>query len=622
MSTPLSKSMDQLLDRFDDAWNGPTLPRIEDYLPPADSPDYPPMLEELVKIELERRFKRGERPALAEYRQRFPACAEAAWLDEARAAAEKAAAPNKETDDPRISPTLDGPPMPPSLGRSSRLVGEYELLERIPGGGMGEVYKARHRRLDKLVALKLLPADAQHPREMAARFQREMKAVGSLDHPNVVEAHDAGEQSGVVYLAMKLIDGVDLERLVKERGPLPIDEACELVRQSALGLHYLHQRGLVHRDVKPSNLMRTPDGTVKVLDLGLARWRLEAEAGHGLTGMGRVMGTPDFLAPEQIENAADADARADLYGLGGTLFYLLTGRAPFADHKSWFSKLDAHRMEPPPDVQKLRPDVPAELAALLQRLLAKKPEERFATADEVAAALAPFASAPQPRSEPVKRPRAKRRTQFIALAGGMALLGILVLIVAIGWPHPQQTIRLTVDVLHRPAPDRFLRPGKLGEEAFDTRFGDSVTVTARLSPPAYAFLIAFRPDGVVEVIFPDKEDQGPQRKASMEADYELNDGAGLEAFATVVSSQPLPSFKEWWKSCPRCPWNKFPLEPGIGWRADGVEEPVPFYEHDRGKSLGTTGRQAVKELAEWLRGTPGIETVQVLGFTVLPNAKR
>src|SRR5262249_1784919 len=162
----------------------------------------------------------------------------------------------------------------------------------------------------------------------------EMKALGALDHPNIVEAHDAGEQSGVVYLAMKLIDGVDLERLVKQRGPLPIAEACELIRQAALGLHYLHQRGLAHRDVKPSKLMRTPNGTVKVLDLGLARWCIEAEGGHGLTGAGRVMGTPDFLAPEQIENAADVDARGDVYGLGGTLYYLLTGRAPFADRKS------------------------------------------------------------------------------------------------------------------------------------------------------------------------------------------------------------------------------------------------------------------------------------------------
>src|SRR5215469_18595339 len=175
--------------------------------------------------------------------------AEGEWIDVARADAVPVSS-DKDTDDPRLLPTIDEVPKPPPVELPSRIVGEYEVLSPLGSGGMGEVFKARHRRLNKLVALKLLPANSQHLREAAARFQREMKAVGDLDHPNVVEAHDAGDQSGVVYLAMKLIDGIDLQRLVKQRGPLPISQACELVRQAALGLHYLHQRGLVHRDVK------------------------------------------------------------------------------------------------------------------------------------------------------------------------------------------------------------------------------------------------------------------------------------------------------------------------------------------------------------------------------------
>src|SRR5262249_49268967 len=225
---PLSDSMEQFLDRFDDAWNGPTPPCIEDFMLPADSPAHLPVLVELVKIDMERRLKRGEQLALEEYRRRFPACGDH-LLDEARMAAERAAAPDKETDDPGIPPTLDSLPLPAALDLPSRIVGEYEVLGPLGSGGMGEVYKARHRRLNKLVALKLLPADSGSTPEMAARFQREMKALGALDHPNIVEAHDAGEQSGVVYLAMKLIDGVDLERLVKQRGPLLIAEACELI---------------------------------------------------------------------------------------------------------------------------------------------------------------------------------------------------------------------------------------------------------------------------------------------------------------------------------------------------------------------------------------------------------
>jgi hypothetical protein len=490
---------------------------------------------------------------------------------------------------------------------------------------MGEVYKARHRRLDKLVALKLLPAGAQSCLEIVARFQREMKAIGALDHPNVVEAHDAGEQSGVVYLAMKLIDGIDLNRLIKERGPLPIAEVCELVRQAALGLHYLHGRGLVHRDVKPSNLMRTSDGTVKVLELGLARLGIEARAGHDLTGAGQVLGTPDFLAPEQIENAGNADARSDLYGLGGTLFYLLTGRAPFADHKSLFSKLEAHRSGPPPDVRTLRSEVPAELAALAHRLLAKKPEDRFNTAAEVAAALAPFAGTFQPPVEHAARPRANhwKRKLAIALTVGkwgcsLKLAFGVAVAVLVGLPvswwlnerkeishkgvqlaqqqEAAQQIRLTIDVLHRPAPDRNLRPGMLGVEAYDPRFGDAVTVKAQLDPPAYAFLIAFRPDGIVEGILPDNEDQAPQRKDSISAEYELNDGAGLEVFAVVASSQPLPSFKVWRTRCGKVPWGKFDGFPGVVWRADGVEDVEDLYESGRGKPKGMTGRRAFKEL--------------------------
>jgi hypothetical protein len=560
--------------------------------------------------------------------------------DNAPVAAERAATGDKRTDDPQSLPTLDGPPKPPPIGLASRLVGEYEVLERIPGGGMGEVYKARHRRLNKLVALKLLPASSHNSREAAMRFQREMQAVGALDHRNVVEAHDAGEQSGVVYLAMKLIDGVDLDRLVKERGSLPIAEACELVRQAALGLHYLHEKGLVHRDVKPSNLMRTPDGTIKVLDLGLARWLIEAEAGHALTGAGRVMGTPDFLAPEQSENAADADARADLYGLGGTLFYLLTGRAPFADFKSFFSKLEAHRTQPPPDVRTLRPDVPAELAKLVQRLLAKKPHERFATAAEAAAALAPFAAAssspelsptpPLPATRKWMAKPAKRRWPWLAAAAaGMVLTALVLWLLGRGGP-PVHVMTLDVELARKV--DGFRLPaGLLGEQAFHPHLDDTVTVEARLTRPAYAFLISFRPDGQAELCFPESEDEPPpltdnprypSTAASANEEYGLSDGVGLQAFAVVVSRKPLPAFSEWWKR-EHCPWEKTESPPGVMYRANG-EDPVQAWNakgEARSKGVEVVGKTPLAQLADWLRRRPGIETVQVLGFAVEPKEK-
>lgn len=566
--------------------------------------------------------------------------------DDARAMAERAAALDKKTDGPGIIPTLDGPPIPPPNALPSRLVGEYEVLGTLGFGGMGEVYKARHRRLDKLVALKLLPVDSRHPCEAAARFQREMKAVGALDHPNVVEAHDAGEQSGVVYLAMKLIDGVDLERLVKQRGPLPVAEACELVRQAALGLHYLHQRGLVHRDVKPSNLMRTPDGTVKVLDLGLARWRLEAEAGHGLTGTGRVLGTPDFLAPEQIDNAADAGAPADLYGLGGTLFYLLTGRAPFADHKTLFSKLEAHRSESPPDVRTLCPEAPAELAALQQRLLAKKLQQRLATAAEVAAALSPFAGAPSSAGDS-RLPatveftlRKPRRRWLAATAAGMMVAALVLLLVLdrpanrpssssppVEGKPPEPLQVVSLDVTLTRAVDGKSR--LLGEEIFVARAGDTVTVAARLSRPAYAFLLAFRPDGKLEVCFPESADE-PPTKTDRPAypmppngdRYGLNDGTGLAAFALVASSAPLPSFKDWWSRRQACPWKKEEAHSGLVYRANGEDPVEPLdAEGSRSKGAEAKGETPMARLAAWLRQSPGIETVQVLGFAVAAKEK-
>src|SRR5262249_6593611 len=174
--------------------------------------------------------------------------------------------------------------------------------------------------------VKLLPCRPDLSPKAVERFLREMRALGQLEHPNVVEATDAGQHGDIVYLAMKLVEGEDLHRLVRRRGPLPLGQACDLARQTAGALRYLHGRGLVHRDLKPSNLMLPPDGTVKLLDLGLARWQGEGPAGEG-TRPGQVMGTVDYMAPEQGRDPTAVDGRADLYALGATLFFLLTGRA-------------------------------------------------------------------------------------------------------------------------------------------------------------------------------------------------------------------------------------------------------------------------------------------------------
>jgi serine/threonine-protein kinase len=267
-------------------------------------------------------------------------------------------------------------------------VGPYLLLERLGAGGMGQVFKARHTRLGKLVALKLIHPHYLGDRAAAKRFLREMQSLSRLDHPNIVRALDAGEDNGRAYLVMEYVEGADLARLLKDKGALSLALACDCARQAALALQHAHEQGLVHRDVKPSNLLLAADGTVKLLDLGLARLGAtgETDAATTLTDTGLLMGTPDYVAPEQILDSKRVDIRADLYSLGCTLYHLLAGRPPFAGGTAG-QKLMQHQMIEPPALATLRPEVPATLVAVVQKLMAKKPEDRYQSPPELAAML-------------------------------------------------------------------------------------------------------------------------------------------------------------------------------------------------------------------------------------------
>jgi serine/threonine protein kinase len=269
------------------------------------------------------------------------------------------------------------------------LLGSYVLLERIGEGGMGAVFKARNWKLGQVVALKLMHKDRVANAEAVKRFQREVRAAAQLDHPNIVHALDADEVNGTHLLVMEFVAGADLSHIVKTQGPLPVAQACECIRQAALGLQHALERGLVHRDIKPSNLFVTQDGTrVKILDFGLARQgETEGErSSTTLTREGTVMGSVDYIAPEQALDSHQVDCRADLYSLGCTFYYLLTGQVPFPGGEA-LAKLLKHRTEEPKPLRQLRPEVPEAVSGVVRKLMAKEPAQRYQTPTELVVTL-------------------------------------------------------------------------------------------------------------------------------------------------------------------------------------------------------------------------------------------
>lgn len=317
-------------------------------------------------------------------------------------------------DDELSESELSDPDVATALATQAR----YEVIERIAGGGMGEVFRAKHRVMDREVALKVIKKDLMQRDEVVERFHREVKTAAQLSHPNIVTAYDADEADGVHFLVMEYVDGINLADLLRLHGPITIADACDYIRQAAAGLQHAHEQGMVHRDIKPHNLMLTSDGTVKILDFGLASLsaklilatETELSARADLTAAGSIMGTPDYIAPEQATDARTSDIRSDIYSLGATLHYLLAGQPPFPTG-SIAERIQGHLARTPTSLSNLREDVPPELSELVSRMMAKAPEQRFQTPNEVANALSQFlakqsspdASAGRSRRPPIKR---------------------------------------------------------------------------------------------------------------------------------------------------------------------------------------------------------------------------
>ncbi|QDT24390.1 protein kinase domain-containing protein [Gimesia chilikensis] len=268
------------------------------------------------------------------------------------------------------------------------LLGNYLILDKIGAGGMGDVYLAEHRRMERRVALKTLPAAMTKDTQSIQRFHREVKAAAKLTHPNIVTAHDADEANGVHYFVMEYVEGIDLSAVVKKQGVLKVDVAVDYILQAAKGLEYAHEEGVIHRDIKPANLLLDKKGTIKILDMGLARIEDEAHEipATQLTQDGSVMGTVDYMAPEQAKDTHTADARSDIYSLGCSLYYLLTGESVYRG-STMVNRIMAHQNDPIPSLTGKHILISQDIDAVFQKMVAKKPEDRFQSMSEVIVAI-------------------------------------------------------------------------------------------------------------------------------------------------------------------------------------------------------------------------------------------
>ncbi len=329
------------------------------------------LFEHLLELELSYRSKVGKCPTEVEYTSRFPE-----FLD-------------------TVVSVFSRRPEFPGLPAA---IGQYRVEKEIGRGGMGIVYKATHPVLQKHVAVKVLSRRYIDCIRARSRFDREMKIVGQLDNPHVVRILDGGEFEGGPFFVMELVEGNDLASLLQRLGPFPSGAACEIIRQAAQGLQAIHQCGLVHRDLKPANLMLTPDGVVRILDFGLtvaSTHRKAADGAHdALTTQNTVLGTLEYMSPEQIEQSSEVDIRSDIYSLGATLYGLLAGESPYANLRGQTPVRKIIRIsgESPASLRLQRPEVPAAVISLVEKMMARNPSDRFADPGKVLRAIQPQAS--------------------------------------------------------------------------------------------------------------------------------------------------------------------------------------------------------------------------------------
>jgi tRNA A-37 threonylcarbamoyl transferase component Bud32 len=365
--------VNQLCDQYERERASGRQPKLDDYLKDLTPDARTPALRELILIDVEYRRQAGDHVTHDDYKHFFPD------KDELLTAL----IPLDDTDDYNSKTNERVRQL------SGRIRGDYEIQECIGAGGMGAVYKARHRRMDRPVAIKALLPEVS---SMAlGRFEREMRVAAKLTHPNIVTAYDAREEGGIRFLVMELIPGRDLSAILRADGPMKTMHAVSICLQAAVGLQYAHENGVIHRDVKPANLILDQNGVVKVLDLGLARLQSFIDADHlknMVSRTGVIVGTPSYMAPEQAKDVRLADGRSDIYSLGAVFYHLLTGDPPF-EGTSPLDTLMAHAFEPLKSLTKSRQHIEHAtlVEPIIQKMLAKLPQDRFQTMQEVVQAL-------------------------------------------------------------------------------------------------------------------------------------------------------------------------------------------------------------------------------------------
>jgi hypothetical protein len=555
-------------------------------------------------------------------------------------------------------PTATTPPeaRPSALPVIGSSFDGYRIVAELGRGGMGCVFRATNPVLGRDEALKVMLPEVAARREARARFLREARAMAAVRHDHVVEVYHVREAEGVPYLAMPLLEGETLAARLKRENVLPPAEVVRLGREMADGLTAAHAKGLIHRDIKPSNVwLEAGTNRVKLLDFGLAR---EEDSASGLTGEGAFLGTPAYMSPEQVNGHA-LDARSDLFSVGNVLYECATGRPAFTG-PTLAAVLHAVDRTQPRAAHTVNPCVSAALSDLIGALLHKAPERRPESALELGRQLraleagGPAVADATPTRE-LRHGLRWRRWPWLAAAVCLLTLGLLGgVAVRMAWRAdrpPEKGPETTASEAGTPAPPppRAADPlrvmkievrhtarhgadgpearGLIGERSFAAALGDQVTVEAKLSGPAYAYLIAFRPDGLAELCFPESQDEPPpltDRPRYPVQDrtkcYGLSDGAGLMVFAVLASDRPLPSYREW-SAQNRPLWRASEGTVGEVWWDDGnlldILTPAGPARGERGKGEAALGKSvALVSLTDSLKKANPTAAVSCLGFVV------